>query len=879
MKTDTPRVIRLSEYAPYPFTVESLDLAFDLDPKATRVESTLKLSRTGDSGAALELDGEDLRLVSVAIDGEALAEDRYEATDSGLRIAKVPDAFTLTITTEIAPEDNTKLEGLYLSNGMYCTQCEAEGFRRITYFPDRPDVMTTYRVTIRADKGVNPVLLSNGNRVDAGDLDGGRHYVTWEDPFKKPSYLFALVAGDLARVQDSFRTRSGRDVELNIWVEHGNESRCPFAMESLKKAMKWDEDVYGLEYDLNLFNIVAVSHFNMGAMENKSLNVFNAKAVLADPETATDADYAYIEAVVAHEYFHNWTGNRITCRDWFQLSLKEGLTVFRDQQFSSDMRSAPVERIDQVRSLRARQFPEDAGPLAHPVRPDSYIEINNFYTATVYMKGAEVIRMMHRLLGEDGFRKGMDLYIARHDGTATTCDNFAKAMEDASGRDLSQFKRWYSQAGTPQVEAEGRFEDGVYALTIRQHTDPTPGQDTKHPQHIPFEVGLISRDGAALPLRLEGEPADGEAPLTRVLDVTEAEQTFRFTGLEAEPVPSLNRGFTAPVRLTAPWSDADRALLMRYDPDSFAKWEAGQQYATQLLLNAVNERAAGRNVAPDATRFVDALGTTLSDETLDPAYRAQMMALPTEDYLAEQMPVMDVDGVHAAREALKRDIAVTHADLFTKLRDQHRAAAGPFAPTAEGAGHRALANGALAYLTTDPANAHLAAEQYDAADNMTDRMAALRVLVELDVPERDRCLTDFHDRYQHNELALDKWFSVQAVAARPDTLARVKDLMSHEKFTMRNPNRVRALVGAFAMGNPTVFHAKDGSGYAFLADRVLELNSLNPQIGARLLQPLGRWKRMDEDRRKLMTAELDRILAAPDLARDIYEIASKSRQA
>ena len=877
MKTDTPRVIRLSDYAPYPFTVESLALVFDLDPKTTRVESTLRLTRVGDATAALELDGEDMTLVSVSIDGTPIPADRYEKTDSGLRIASVPDAFTLTVVTEIAPEDNTKLEGLYLSNGMYCTQCEAEGFRRITYFPDRPDVMTTYRVTLRGDTATTPVLLSNGNRVEEGPLPDGRHYAVWEDPFKKPSYLFALVAGDLARVQDTFTTRSGRAVELNIWVEHGNESRCPFAMESLKKAMRWDEDVYGLEYDLDLFNVVAVSHFNMGAMENKSLNIFNAKAVLADPETATDADYAYIEAVVAHEYFHNWTGNRVTCRDWFQLSLKEGLTVFRDQQFSCDMRSAPVERIDQVRSLRARQFPEDAGPLSHPVRPDSYIEINNFYTATVYDKGAEVIRMMHRLLGEDGFRKGMDVYIARHDGTAATCDDFVKAMEDASGRDLSHFKRWYSQAGTPRVEAEGHFADGTYSLTLRQHTDPTPGQPDKHPQHIPFEIGLLDRDGTPLPLRLDGEAA--EAPMTRVLELTKAEQTFRFTGLQAAPIPSLNRGFTAPVRVSAALSEDDRAVLMGHDPDNFARWEAGQQYAADLLLKAVAERAAGRNGTPDTTRFVDALGVILADDTLDPAFRAQAMALPSEDYLADQMVEIDIDGIHAARETLRKDIAEAHGDLLRSLHEHHHAAAGPFAPTAEGAGHRALANGALSYLGMNPAQASLAAAQYESADNMTDRMAALRVLADLDVPERDRCLADFHDRYEHNELALDKWFAVQAVSTRPDTLARVKDLMSHPRFTMRNPNRVRALVGAFATGNPTVFHAKDGSGYAFLTDRVLELNTLNPQIGARLVQPLGRWKRMDASRQALMTAELDRVLNTPDLSRDLYEIASKARQA
>ncbi|MCA1941480.1 MAG: aminopeptidase N, partial [Caenispirillum bisanense] len=670
MKTEERRVIRLSEYAPYPFRVDSLALAFDLDPAKTRVQATLRLTRTGEA-ADLELHGEDMTLVSVALDGETLPAERYAAGDGKLVVRGVPDAFTLEVVTEIAPAENTKLEGLYVSDGMFCTQCEAEGFRRITYFPDRPDVMTRYTVTLRADKAAYPVLLSNGNRIDQGDLDGGRHFAVWEDPFNKPSYLFALVAGDLERVQDGFRTRSGRDIELNIWVEHGNGPRCTFAMDSLKKAMKWDEDVYGLEYDLDLFNVVAVSAFNMGAMENKSLNIFNAKAILADPDTATDAEYEYIESVVAHEYFHNWTGNRITCRDWFQLSLKEGLTVFRDQQFSADMRSASVERINQVRSLRARQFPEDGGPLAHPVRPDSYIEINNFYTATVYEKGAEVIRMMHRLLGAEAYRKGIDLYVARHDGTAATCDDFAAAMADAGGRDLSQFKLWYSQAGTPQLRVTDSFEDGVYSLTIRQHTDPTPGQPDKRPLHIPLEIGFLDSAGQPLAVRLEGDAAAADS---RIVELREAEQTFRFTGLAEKPVPSLNRGFTAPVRLVeTPHSDADRALLMAHDPDTFARWEAGQQYAVDLLLKMVAAHAAGSNEGPDTAAFVEALGRSAADESLDAAFRAQVLALPSEDFLAEQMAVIDIDGIHAAREALRRDIARAHGALFRRLRDTHRA--------------------------------------------------------------------------------------------------------------------------------------------------------------------------------------------------------------
>ncbi len=877
---EAQKVIRRSDYAAPAWRIETVDLVFDLAPERTRVASRLALAAaSGRQGADLVLDGEALELVRVAVDGHELALGEYVLDATSLTIPAPPERFTLEIETLVDPAANTKLTGLYLSNGVFCTQCEAEGFRRITYFLDRPDVMAVYRTTIRADAAAYPVLLSNGNLVAEGALEDGRHFAQWHDPFPKPSYLFALVAGDLAHRADTFTTKSGRAVDLRIYVEHGKESRTEYAMDSLKRAMRWDEERFGLEYDLDRFNIVAVSDFNMGAMENKSLNVFNDRYILADPETSTDADYAGIETVVGHEYFHNWTGDRITCRDWFQLSLKEGLTVFRDQEFSSDMRSRPVKRIEEVRALRDRQFPEDAGPLAHPVRPDSYIEINNFYTATVYQKGAEVIRMMHTMLGEDGFQKGMRLYVERHDGTAATCDDFVAAMADANGADLSQFKRWYAQAGTPRLDVAGRYDaaTGAYELTVAQSTPPTPGQPVKEALHIPLAVGLLDAQGRDIALRLDGEGADAAAE-GRVISITQPSQTFRFVNTPAPKAVSLNRGFSAPVHVAVDRDAEESAFLMAHDSDPFARWEAGQQYATDLILKGVDALRAGRAPAADGP-FVDAIGNNLRDESLEPAYVAVAIALPSEDYLAERMEVVDPDGIHQAREALRRAVAAGLAPEFVRIADA-KCAAEPYSPDAAQAGRRALGNAALAYLAAlapeDAAILERVVARYRAADNMTVRMAALRLLVDIPGEAREAALADFFDRFERDRLVIDKWLSLQAVSALPDTLDRVKALMDHPAFSMKNPNRVRALIGAFTAANPVRYHAADGSGYAFHADRTIELDAINPQVAARLLAPLGRWRRYDPGRQDRMKAELERILAVPRLSRDVYEIAAKS---
>ncbi|WP_341702497.1 aminopeptidase N [Ferrovibrio sp.] len=882
MTQPLPQAIHRRDYRQPDYWIRRVALEFDLEPHVTRVKARLEIEPNAGTAAdaPLHLDGENLVLLAVHLDGRPLADGEYSLTDRGLTITKPPAGFfVLQTEVRIDPAGNTQLSGLYQSSGVYCTQCEAEGFRRITYFADRPDVMAVYRVTIRADRKACPVLLSNGNLAEEGALPDGRHYAVWEDPFPKPSYLFALVAGDLGCNEDSFVTRSGRNVRLRIFVEHGKEGRTTYAMDALKRSMRWDETRFGLEYDLDLFNIVAVSDFNMGAMENKSLNIFNDKYILADQETATDADFAGIESVVAHEYFHNWTGDRITCRDWFQLSLKEGLTVFRDQEFSADMRSRPVTRIRDVRALRARQFREDAGPLAHPVRPDSYIAIDNFYTATVYEKGAEVIRMMHTLLGEDGFQKGMRLYVERHDGTAATCDDFAAAMADANDADLSQFRLWYSQAGTPELEIEGRYDsgEGSYHLTVRQSCPPTPGQPDKAPMHIPFAIGLLDGQGRDIPLRLEGE-ADTAKP-GRLLQLTTPNQTFRFVNLPQPKALSLNRGFSAPVLVHVRQDGAERAFLMAHDSDPFARWEAGQQFATDLLLQRVTEIQAGKpaDAAYDPA-FIDAIGQILHDDGLEPAFAAEAVALPDEDYIADRMAVVDVDAIHAARRALRRQVAAAHRVTFETLYEASRES-GPYSPDAAPAGRRALKNAALSYLSalaeSDVALLERIAGQYKAADNMTDRMAALRLLADLDGPERQAAFDDFEARFRDDALVMDKWFALQAVSSRPDTLQRVQALLAHPGFSMQKPNKVRALIGSFT-ANALRYHAADGSGYAFHADRILQLDPVNPQVAARLLAPLGRWKRFDAGRQARMKAELQRILTAPKLSTDVYEIASKS---
>ena len=877
MPDSAPETIRLEDYRVPEFLIDNVDLTFDLFDESTTVTSRLTMRRNPQSDrptAPLVLDGHHMELVSVAVDGEALGGNRYSVDESSLTLSDVPDDFTLEIVTRIEPHKNTALEGLYTSGGNFTTQCEAEGFRRITYFLDRPDVMARYTTTIIADKAQNPVLLSNGNLAESGDAGDGRHWARWDDPWPKPSYLFALVAGDLVPYRDQFTTKSGREVPLEIYVRDGDQDKCEHAMRSLKNSMKWDEDVYGLEYDLERFMIVAVSDFNMGAMENKGLNVFNSKYVLASAETATDSDYANIEGIIGHEYFHNWTGNRVTCRDWFQLSLKEGLTVFRDQEFSADMGSAAVKRIHDVRRLRATQFPEDAGPTAHPVRPESYIEINNFYTPTVYVKGAEVVRMIHTLIGAEAFRAGSDLYFERHDGQAVTIEDFVKAMEDASGTDLAHFRRWYAQAGTPEISVQDVYdaEDNSLTLTVRQHTPPTPGQDDKQPVTIPLAVGLLDKSGQDIAATLDGNPATG----TTVLTVTEAEQSFRFENVASDPVPSLLRSFSAPVKLTA--QPRDRLLfLYAHDSDPFARWEAGQQLASQLLLDMAAAHRRGEDLALDGD-FIDAFARTLEDGSLDRAFVAEALSLPGEAYLADQMTMVDVDAIHAARSFARREIAARLGDRLRETYAVHHDD-GPYELSPAAAGRRALKNVCLGYLASrheDAGAIELASAQFRTGNNMTDVQAALSVLRDVDAPARTEALSAFYEKWRHDALVVDTWFTLQAMSSLPGTVAEVTALSKHADFDWRNPNRVRSLIAAFATGNQVRFHSADGAGYSLLADAVLTVEALNPQLAARLLVPLGRWRRQDPDRQALMKAALERILAVEGLSPNVYEIASKS---
>ncbi len=874
-----PRPIRLKDYRPPDWLIESVELDVDLGETATRVRARLAIARNHKGRRRpLVLNGQALKTIAVAIDGTALPTKAYKTSDETLTIARPPDSFVLETEVEIHPQDNTALEGLYKSGGMFCTQCEAEGFRGITWFIDRPDVMAVYRVTITAEKARYPVLLSNGNRVESADLANGRHRAVWHDPHRKPCYLFALVAGDLACVEDRFTTMSGREVALRIYVEPGNEDRCGWAMRSLKNAMRWDEEVFGLEYDLDVFMIVAVNDFNMGAMENKGLNVFNAKYILAKPETATDAEYEFIESVIAHEYFHNWTGNRVTCRDWFQLSLKEGLTVFRDQQFSAAMRGAAVKRIGDVRMLRARQFPEDAGPLAHPVRPETYIEINNFYTATVYLKGAELLRMIQVLVGAAGFRRGLALYLGRHDGQAATTDDFLAAMEEANGVDLGQFRTWYRQAGTPVVAAEGDYDAAsrTYTLRLTQYCPPTPEQSIKESLHLPLAMGLLDGEGREIPLRLEGEKAPGGG--SRVLELRRSEEVFRFLDVPCPPTPSLLRGFSAPVKLRVDYSDTELALLLARDADAFNRWEAAQTLAVRAVLAGVAARHRGEDTPPPRI-LIDALERVLQTPDSDPALVAQLLELPGEIYLGEQMAVVDVEGIHAAREFLRRTLAAALAGSLERIYGE-LAGSGPYRIDPEAIGRRALRNRCLDYLgTLDDARGDLALAQLEAADNMTDELAALSVIARGGRPYRARALAGFYERWRDEALVVDKWFSLQATAPRPDALEEVRRLMAHPAFTPRNPNKVRALLGAFFQGNPVRFHATDGQGYAFLAEQVLNLDGLNPQVAARLLTPLTRWRRHDTVRQALMRTALERILAAPALSPDVYEVASRSMAA
>jgi len=851
-----PPVIKREDYQPPEWLVPELSLEFELDGERTVVRSTLTVERNGDHKLPLRLDAGNLTLRRVAVDGEAV---NYWYEQDVLKLPVEGDRATVETEVEIHPRANTQLMGLYESGGMLCTQCEAQGFRRITPFPDRPDVLSRYRVKMIADKASFPVLLSNGDPVASGELDDGRHWAEWHDPFPKPSYLFALVAGDLVVNRDSFVTRSGRPVELGIWVRDGDLPKTEHAMASLKAAMKWDEEVFGREYDLAAFNIVAVADFNFGAMENKGLNIFNSRYILADPDTATDQDYDAIAGVVAHEYFHNWSGNRVTCRDWFQLSLKEGFTVFRDQQFSADMGSRAVKRIEDVRMLRAAQFPEDAGPLAHPVRPDSYIEISNFYTATVYNKGAELIRMMHTILGPERFRAGCDLYFERHDGEAVTCEDFVRAMEDASGVDLSRFRLWYSQAGTPRVKASlERSRDGAGGVRVRlaQQVPPTPGQAAKQPMSIPLRIALL--DAAT------GAPTDERLV---VLDGETAEIAIELAPERA--VLSINRQFSAPIVVETDRGAADLAFLSAHDDDPFARYEAMQQLMLDTLIAAVAKGAV------DHRPVIDAVRHTLTDPALDPAFVAEAVLLPSEAFIGDRMDKVDPDSIHRRREALRADLGRELEALWRDAYASHVANRYEYNPAAKGA--RRLRTIALGYLTAAGAAdaAELAKHQFDLADNMTDRQGALGVLANGEAGERVEALKAFYDRYRDNALVLDKWFTTQALSTRADTPAAVEALADHPDFTLANPNRLRSLVGAFSV-NQRAFHDASGRGYRFLAGMILAEDKLNPQTAAKLVPPLGRWRRFDDKRAGLMRAELERIVATPGLSKDVFEQASKS---
>ena len=861
MRTDTPQPIRLADYRPFPFAIETTRLVFDLHPSATRVKAELSIRRTGAQGEPLVLNGERVKLLSAAIDGQALSANQYAVDPEHLTIHEVPDQFVLTTEVEIDPSANKALMGLYMSGGRFCTQCEAEGFRTITYFADRPDVLSRYSVRIEADRKFTH-LLSNGNLVDSGALDDDRFFAEWTDPFPKPCYLFALVAGHLDVLVDKFITMSGREVALKIFVDPGQAARAAYALDSLKRSMKWDEEAFGREYDLDLFMIVAVRDFNFGAMENKGLNIFNSSLLLADPQTATDMDYERIEAVVAHEYFHNWTGNRITCRDWFQLCLKEGFTVFRDQSFSADQRGGAVQRIKDVRALRARQFAEDAGPLAHPVRPSSYLKIDNFYTATIYEKGAEIVRMLKTILGAATFRKGSDLYFQRHDGEATTVEAFIACFAEVSGRDLSDFFGWYEQAGTPAVTIDTAYDEAAKAvtLTLTQSTAPTPGQPTKKPLPIPVAIGLLSADGAVL--------RD-----TEVVLLDREALTVRWENVASAPILSALRGFSAPVNLSTDARPSDRYVLFASDPDLFNRWEAGQTLARDLIL----ARAAGESDEVGEERYADALGQALVDDAAEPAFKALLLALPSEPDLALMAEPADPAALHAARDALRVRIAVHLGDLLRRLHGEMQSE-GEFSASAQAAGRRALRNACADVLATDPHDENLSRliGHYEAARNMTDMIGGLYPLIAIGGVAREKALASFHYAWKTEPLVLDKWFSVQGRDPNEDVLERVIALTTHPDFEPTNPNRLRALVSTFANFNPARFHDPSGAGYRFLADQILAVDAFNPMTAARLVEPLGGWRRYTPALGKLMREQLERVATHPDLSKNVLELATKA---
>ncbi|TNF05610.1 MAG: aminopeptidase N [Deltaproteobacteria bacterium] len=872
-KNATPTTIHLKDYKRPDYTITDVHLTFELEVTQTKVTNVMKVVHQGEAAAPLVLNGEQQKLIEVLIDGQKITD--YELTDETLTLKDVPSHFELTIIGEINPEANKALDGLYRSGGIYCTQNEPEGFRRITYYIDRPDVMAKFKTKIIADKATNPILLSNGNPIGSGDLDGGKHWMEWEDPFPKPAYLYALVAGDLGEVKDSFTTMNGREIDLRIYCDKGNESKCGHAMESLKNSMKWDEDTYGLEYDLDIYMIVAVDSFNMGAMENKGLNVFNSAYVLANPKTATDHDFLGIEAVIGHEYFHNWTGNRITCRDWFQLTLKEGLTVFRDQEFSADMNSRGVKRIEDVQRLRQYQFVEDAGPTSHPIKPESYMEINNFYTLTIYEKGAEVIRMIHTMLGKDGFRRGMDKYFELYDGMAVTTEDFVHAMSIANGNyDLEQFKLWYKQSGTPELNFhyDWNEKDETLTMTVEQSCPPTPGQDHKKPYHMPLGLGLLGKDGKEIKLDLAGK--EGQPQIENgILHLKNEKETFVFRNVKEKPVPSLNRGFTCPVKIHAPLKEADFAFIMGNDSDEFNRYEAGQLMGERMVRHLLLEKKKGNTLSLDE-QYMEAYGKILKDEKLDPNIKAMMLSLPAEGILHQGHNPIDHQAIFDVREWMTQTLADTYQEDFRKVYDQN-VQSGEFKLDPHSIGQRTLKNTALRYLAMTGEVGHdLVFEQQVAASNMTDEISALALLCRYENKFRNEAIRNFYDKWNHETLVMQKWLGVQASSTLDDTFERVQALEKDPIYDGTVPNLFRSLMGAFAR-NYIQFHHESGRGYKLIADKVIWLDKLNPQIAAGLSGVFKDYKKLLESRKALMKVELERIKETDGISKNTYEIVSK----
>ncbi|HTM63228.1 MAG TPA: aminopeptidase N [Gammaproteobacteria bacterium] len=872
-----PKTIHLSDYQPPAYFIDEIHMDFDLGDDETIVKSQMyvRRNRHHEGVNELRLNGEDLIIQEIKLDGAVLEKSKYEITKEFLIIRNVPDMMTLEITTKIFPQKNTALSGLYRSSNTFCTQCEAEGFRRITYYPDQPDILAKFTVTIHADAKKYPHLLSNGNQIASGISEKGRHWVKWEDPFKKPCYLFALVAGDFDLLEGEFVTMSQRKINLRIYVEKGYIDQARHALYSLQEAMRWDEEAFAREYDLDVYMIVAIGDFNMGAMENKGLNIFNTKYVLAKPETATDDDYIHILSVIGHEYFHNWSGNRVTCRDWFQLSLKEGLTIFRDQSFTEDVLSQAVMRIRDVNVLRESQFPEDAGPLAHPVRPESYIEINNFYTATVYNKGAEVLRMLQTILGRQMFRKGMDLYFAKYDGQAVTIDDFIKTMEDVSGLDLQQFRLWYTQAGTPVVTVKDEYDaqHETYSITVSQMTPSTPGQTTKYPVHVPIRMGLLDQSGASISLQLEGQLIEPE----KILHLTTASQQFQFHHVKSKPIPSLLRGFSAPVKLEYDYTREQLLFLFQHDKDEFNRWEAGQLYAVRTILDLIKEFRKQKTLRLDdnwATAFIEILSRTTHDQFL----LAEMLIIPSENYIGEQMEVIDVEAIHAVREFVLDELAKQMEPVLTSVYERCHETSAKYEFNMKDVGRRQLKNRVLSYLARLPSGMDAAFSQFEKSyhTNMTDAAAALRCLVNSASPQREKALQQFFDAWQKDALVIDKWFALQATSNQSDTLSQVKQLTKHSAFDIKNPNKVYSLIGAFSNRNPACFHVKTGEGYVFLREIVQQLDKLNPLVAARTVKPLTTWRRYDKERQQLMRNELQTIIKDKNISNDMYELVSKS---